>query len=66
MPKAYLSFKLPEENEEFKIATKAGSYSVMLWDVQQYARQLDKYDTRVKIPKEEIISKLRELLEEYE
>jgi hypothetical protein len=33
--KATLTFTLPEENEEFNMAVKAGSYHGALWDVSQ-------------------------------
>lgn len=35
MPKATLSFFLPEEQEEFETATKASEYKSALWDTGQ-------------------------------
>lgn len=35
MPKATLTFQLPEESEEFKVATIARSLASALWDVRQ-------------------------------
>lgn len=43
MPKATLSFKLPEEKEEFDIASKAGQLHCVIYDLDQYLRQMTKY-----------------------
>lgn len=57
-----LTFTLPEEREEAEIAQKGGLYYSMLYEMRQYRRTLYKYDERKSIPKEELISKLDELL----
>ena len=43
MPKATLEFNLPEENEEFKIATSAINYLSALIDIDQMLRSWDKH-----------------------
>jgi hypothetical protein len=35
MPIVTLRFKLPEEQEEFDLASKAGKYSSTLWSIDQ-------------------------------
>jgi hypothetical protein len=43
MPKAMLSFKLPEEQAEFRNATQAGDMHSVLWEIDQYLRGQVKY-----------------------
>jgi len=43
MPKATLTFDLPEEQSEFDIANNAGKYYSILWDLDQYLRNFIKY-----------------------
>ncbi len=64
--KALLVYKLPEEQEEYETAMNGGKYSSILWDIQNYARSLRKYDERTSLPKEEVVDKLYELLEGYD
>lgn len=35
MSKAILEFNLPEETEDFELATKAGAMAIALWDIRQ-------------------------------
>lgn len=37
--KAVLEFQLPEDKEEFERATKAVSYSLVLWDLDRYLKR---------------------------
>lgn len=64
--KAYLKFDLPEDREDMLMAQRACEYYCMLEDVRNYARSLDKYDDRESVPIDEVVSKLRELIEGYE
>lgn len=41
--KAVLEFTLPEEKEEFELASKAGLYCSALWDIGQFLRSKEKY-----------------------
>ena len=41
--KATLTFKLPEDEEEFQNATKGSSYRLALWDLDQFLRNYIKY-----------------------
>ncbi len=43
MSKGILEFSLPEEQNEFKMATDAGRYASMLHEYDQYLRSLTKY-----------------------
>jgi hypothetical protein len=41
--KAKLTFKLPEETEEFKTASNATRYKLLLWDLDQWLRGMIKH-----------------------
>ena len=43
--KAILEFDLPEDSEEFEIASKAMDWSILAWDIDQYIRNRLKYQT---------------------
>ena len=43
--KAILEFDLPEDKEEFEIASKAMDWSILAWDIDQYIRNRLKYQT---------------------
>lgn len=46
MPKATISFSLPEEQAEYQMTSNAGKYQSVIWDYIQYLRQCIKYDDR--------------------
>ena len=41
---AILKFNLPEDNEEFAIATKAMDWSLLVWHIDQFIRNKIKYE----------------------
>ncbi len=43
MPKATLTFNLPEEQHEYRLANKAGELSLILWDFTQLVRSKTKH-----------------------
>jgi len=43
--KAILEFNLPEDKEEYEIASKAVDWSILAWDIEQYIRNRLKYQT---------------------
>ena len=43
--KAILEFNLPEDKEEFEVASKAMDWSILAWDIDQYIRNRLKYQT---------------------
>ena len=43
MPKATLTFNLPEEQDEFDTANNARKYYSVIWDLDQYLRNFVKY-----------------------
>ncbi len=64
MPKAILEFNLPEEREDFEIHNNAGSYYSAIFEIRVYIRNLNKYDDRDIIPKEELTEKLLDLMQD--
>jgi hypothetical protein len=43
MSKATLTFTLPEENSEYRLANKAGDLSLIIWDFTNLLREKTKY-----------------------
>jgi hypothetical protein len=66
MPKITLEYNLPEENEEYRIATNAGKNFSLLIEIEEYARRLRKYDERDKLPKDEVVTTLNQILSDFE
>lgn len=62
-----LEFNLPEESQEFEIATKGHAYKDVLWDLDQWLRGLVKYGDispeKARVY-DEVRGKLRDLLNE--
>ena len=42
---AILKFDLPEDKEDFEVASKAMDWSILAWDIEQYIRNRLKYQT---------------------
>ena len=42
--KAILEFNLPEDKEEFEVASKAMDWSILAWDIDQFIRNKVKYE----------------------
>ena len=42
---AILKFDLPEDKEDFEVASKAMDWSILAWDIDQYIRNRLKYQT---------------------
>ena len=42
--KAILEFNLPEDQEQFNIASKAMDWAFLAWDIDQFIRNKIKYD----------------------
>jgi len=48
MPKATLSFNLPEDDSDFLLAKNGGKYYSALFQIQQIMRKHWKYDAKMK------------------
>ena len=65
MPRAYLSFRLPQDQDAHKHALNGGKYKAMLDKLDQWCRNLSKYDNVELLKVEEVRAKIRELFNEY-
>lgn len=63
MPKVFLQFDVPEEDFELKLAANAKEYFYALDDVRCYLITLQTQDSRVMIPRQEVIDELLKLLD---
>ena len=59
--KAILIFNLPEDNQEFELATKASKMYCTLWELDNWLRQEIKYKDK---ELDEVRDKLHELMKE--
>ena len=41
---AILKYDLPEDKEDFEVASKAMDWSILAWDIDQFIRNKIKYD----------------------
>ena len=65
MPEAILKFDLPDENNEFEMASRANDLHTIIWDLDQELRKKVKYSEEDTEKEREIIDKIRtELWEE--
>lgn len=64
MPRSYISFSLPEEQEELEICMNASKYKNVLYDVDQYLRNLAKYQGKKTVSIEEVRNLIYKLTEE--
>jgi hypothetical protein len=64
MPKAYLEFNLPEENEEFKLANEGLKYSCCIDSIKEHLRRLRKYEDKEVCNIEELENLIYEELED--
>ena len=58
--KAILEFNLPEDNDDFTMATKATSYSLALWEISQFLRSEIKYNEQLSEDAYDQVVKIRE------
>lgn len=62
MPRATLSFKLPEEAPEFETASNGGSYKNALWEIDQFLRSKIKYSDGLSETEVKTFQEVRDLL----
>lgn len=62
--RASLHFKLPEEQEEFRLAKDGVLYSIVIEDLDSWLRAKVKYTEQTDIKIEDVRAKLSELLQE--
>lgn len=62
MPKATLSFKLPEESNEHKLALDGAKYLYVLQDIDRWLRSQVKHNGELSEDKRMMLQEVRDLL----
>lgn len=62
--KAKLEFDLPEDEEQFNVASKAMDWALIAWDIEQQCRDWIKYDNHQFKSIEEALQGVRDIINE--
>jgi len=62
--KATLQFNLPEDAHDFKQSCKGVEWSLMVYELDQWAREIQKYTEKNTLTADELREKIRELMYE--
>ncbi len=62
--KAKLEFDLPEDEEQFNVASKAMDWALIAWDIEQQCRDWIKYDNHQFKSIEEALQSVRDIINE--
>tara|TARA_B100000287_G_scaffold21742_2_gene21448 strand:+ start:644 stop:868 length:225 start_codon:yes stop_codon:yes gene_type:complete len=62
--KAKLEFDLPEDEEQFNVASKAMDWALIAWDIEQQCRDWVKYDNHQFKTIEEALQGVRDIINE--
>lgn len=65
MSKVVFEFDGNEEPYDITLCTHRVDLAVMLENVNEYARELTKYESRAEIPVEEVAQKLSDIIQEW-
>ena len=65
MPKAVLTFKLPEEQSEYKLASSSAVLAAIIYDWTNFCRHKYKYSEEKSIDHDQLYSDWWKLLNEY-
>tara|TARA_B100000949_G_C14151935_1_gene395205 strand:+ start:166 stop:390 length:225 start_codon:yes stop_codon:yes gene_type:complete len=60
--KATLEFNLPEDKEEFNVASKAMDWAVLAWDIDQQCRNWIKYEEKRQEAVEDVLQSIRDMI----
>jgi hypothetical protein len=66
MPKVMLLFRTPEENQELAAAQQGMALSCAFWDLDNWLRDLSKYQDKTRVDISDVRSKIREVLTNHE
>lgn len=64
--KTYLEFKLPEEEEEYRVAMQGSRSKSVIFEMARYLRGLRKYGSKEEVSITEVEDKLYQLCEGHE
>ena len=62
--KAKLTFNLPEDEEQFNVASKAMDWALIAWDIDQQCRDWIKYDNHDFKEIDETLQGIRDIIHE--
>jgi Rad3-related DNA helicase len=62
MPRATLTFRLPEEQVEFETACQAAAAKSLLWDLDQHCRSVLKYEPEPHEERAKLAEEIREMI----
>ena len=62
--KAKLEFNLPEDKDEFNVASNAMDWALIAWDIEQQCRDWVKYDNHQFKTIEEALQGVRDIINE--
>jgi hypothetical protein len=62
MPRATLTFKLPDEQPEFETACQASAAKSLLWDLDQHCRSILKYEAEPHEERCRLAEEIREMI----
>ena len=62
--KARLEFNLPEDKDEFNVASKAMDWALIVWDIEQQCRDWIKYENHEFKTIEEALQGVRDMVQE--
>jgi Rad3-related DNA helicase len=66
MPRAALTFRLPEEQAEFEAACQASAAKSLLWDLDQHCRSILKYEADPHDERSRLAEEIRRMIREAE
>lgn len=64
MPKATLSFVLPDEEGEFRDAHEGGAAKTLIWEIDQKCRSVVKYEFEPSEDRVKLAEEIREMIRE--
>ena len=62
--KAKLEFNLPEDKDEFNVASKAMDWALIAWDIEQHCRDWIKYENHEFKTIEEALQGVRDMVQD--
>jgi hypothetical protein len=65
MPRAALTFRLPEERVEFEAACQASAAKALLWDLDQHCRSILKYEAEPHEERVRLAEEIRQMIREH-
>jgi hypothetical protein len=65
MPTARLTFRLPDEETEFRDACEAAAAKSLIWQLDQHCRSIVKYEFDSHAERRRLAEEIRQMIREY-